>query len=371
VSGPAAVWLLAIADRDGPVVACVIDIAVVRAIPLGLLLLAAVARAAPPETVVVVSDDAGFARAVDDAFRAAGIVTLQVADRAEPTITDLTGASRRLADREHATAAVILIFGEDATLIAYDRGVDRALVRVLPYRGPLDARESAEAAHMARTMLRALRVTPELDLPPPHPQEALAIRAQTAAAQLAAPTAVSGAASDAAPGAADPGVIAVGLGGGLRAGAPGAAAGASGSVQLIWRPDAVGLAVTASLARAAAVDAAAFTGTASDAVGALTARLARRPAPRWWLAGEAGAALHRVHVVGSLSGTRVDVARYDPAIRIGGVAMFVVSRRFSAGLAAWADGLLLRQEYQVANQRILDVPVAQITVDVTVIARVL
>lgn len=348
-------------------VARVIDIAVVRAVQLGLLLLAAVARAAPLETVVVVSEDTGFARAVDEAFRAAGIVTLQVGDLAEPTITDLAGASRRLADREHATAAVILIFGEDATLIAYDRGVDRALVRVLPYRGPLDARQSAEAAHMARTMLRALRVTPELDLPPPHPQEALAIRARTAAAQLAAPTAVSDAASDAA----DVGVIAVGLGGGLRAGAPGAAAGASGSVQLIWRPDAVGLAVTASLARAAAVDAAAFAGTASDAVGALTARLARRPAPRWWLAGEAGAALHRVHVVGSLSGTRVDVARYDPAIRIGGVAMFVVSRRFSAGLAAWADGLLVRQDYRVANQRILDVPVAQITLDVTVIARVL
>jgi hypothetical protein len=352
------------------VVARVIDIAVVRTVPLGLVLLAAVARAAPPETVVVVSEDTGFAGAAADAFRAAGIVTLQVGDLAEPTVTDLAGASRRLADREHATAAVILIFGEDATLIAYDRGVDRALVRVLPYRGPLDARESAEAAHMARTMLRALRVTPEVDLPPPHPQEALAIRAQTAAAQLAAPTAVSDA-SGAGPGAADAGVIAVGLGGGLRAGAPGAAAGASGSVQLIWRPDAVGLALTASLARAAAVDAAAFTGTASDAVGALTARLARRPAPRWWLAGELGAAVHRVHVVGSLSGTRVDVARYDPAIRIGGVAMFVASRRLSAGVAVWADGLLLRQDYRVATQRILDVPVAQITLDVTVIARVL
>ncbi|HEX3474739.1 MAG TPA: hypothetical protein VHT91_06840 [Kofleriaceae bacterium] len=343
---------------------CVIDLAVVRAIPLALLLLAAVAGAAPPETVVVVSDDPGFAQAADEAFRAAGAIAVRAGELAVPAIADLTGASRQLADGEHATAAVILVFGEDgATLIAYDRGVDRALMRVLPYRAPLGPRESAEAAHMARTMLRALRVTPELDLPLPHPQEAVAIRAQTAAAQLAAPTAVSDGR--------DPGVLAVGLGGGLRAGAPGAAAGASGTVQLIWRPDALGVAVTASLGRAAAVDAAAFTGMASDAAGALTARLAIRPAPRWSLAGEAGAALHRVHVTGALSGAPVDVARLDPAIRIGGSALFIASPRLAAGVAVWADGLLVRQDYQVANQRILGVPVAQITLDVTVVARVL
>lgn len=340
-----------------------IDLAVVRAIPLALLLLAAAARAAPPETVVVVSDDPEFARAADEAFRAAGVVAVRVGDLAAPAIADLTGASRQLADGEHAAAAVILVFGRDgATLIAYDRGVDRALVRVLPVRAPLGPRESAEAAHMARTMLRALRVTPELDLPLPHPQEALAIRAQTAAAQLA-PTAVADGR--------DVGVLAVALGGGLRAGAPGTAASVSGTVRLIWRPDALGLAVTASLARAAAVDAAAFTGMASDAAGALTARLAIRSAPRWWLAGEAGAALHRVHVTGALSGAPVDVARFDPAIRIGGSAMFVASRRLSAGLAVSADGLLVRQDYRVANQRILGVPVAQITLDVTLLARVL
>lgn len=341
----------------------VIDLAVVRAVPLGLLLLAAVARAAPPETVVVVTDDPGFARAADEVFRAAG-VAVRVGDLAGPAIADVTGASRQLADGEHAAAAVMLVFGGDgATLIAYDRGVDRALMRVLPVRAPLGPRESAEAAHMARTMLRALRVTPELDLPLPHPQEALAIRAQTAAAQLAAPAAVSDGP--------DPGVLAVALGGGLRAGAPGAAAGASGTAQLIWRPDALGLAVTASLARAAAVEATAFTGTASDAAGALTARLAIRPAPRWWLAGEAGLALHRVHLTGALSGTPVDVARLDPAIRVGAAAMFAVSRRLSAGLAVWADGLLVRQDYSVANQRILAVPVAQLTLDVTILARVL
>jgi hypothetical protein len=342
----------------------VIDLALVRAVQLGLLLVAAVARAAPPDTVVVVSDDPGFARAADEALRAGGVLAVRVDDLVVPVIADLTGASRRLADREHASAAVILVFGEDgATLIAYDRGVDRALLRVLPYHAPLDPRESAEAAHMARTMLRALRVTPEVDLPLPHPQEAFAIRAQTAAAQLRAPTAVAD--GD------DPGVIAVALGGGLRAGAPGAATGASGTVQLIWRPDQLGLALTASVSRAAAVEAAALTGTASDAVGALTARLAIRPGPRWWLAGEAGAALHRVHVLGALSETPVDVARFDPALRIGGSAMFVISRRLSAGLAVWADGLIVRQDYRVASQRILEVPAAQVTLDLTLIARVL
>jgi len=89
------------------------------------------------------------------------------------------------------------------------------------------------------------------------------------------------------------------------------------------------------------------------------------------LAGEAGLALHRVHLTGALSGTPVDVARLDPAIRVGAAAMFAVSPGLSAGLAVWADGLLVRQDYSVANQRILAVPVAQLTLDVTILARVL
>jgi hypothetical protein len=65
---------------------------------------------------------------------------------------------------------------------------------------------------MTRTVLCALRVTPEFDLRLPHLEEALAIRAQTAAAQLARPpTAISDGR--------DVGVLAVALGGGLRAGA--------------------------------------------------------------------------------------------------------------------------------------------------------
>jgi hypothetical protein len=81
-----------------------------------ILLIAAVGRAAPPETVVVVSEDAGFARAVEDAFRAAGIRTVQAAPDAPPAIADLSSGSRRLADREHATAAVALVSGEDGAV---------------------------------------------------------------------------------------------------------------------------------------------------------------------------------------------------------------------------------------------------------------
>jgi hypothetical protein len=329
-----------------------------------ILLIAAVSRAAPPETVVVVTEDAGFARAVEDAFRAAGIRTVQAAPDAPPAIADLSSGSRRIADREHATAAVALVSGEDgATLIAYDRSVDRALVRVLPYRMPLDPRQSAEAAHMARTMLRALRVTPEVDLPPPHPEDAIAIRARTAAAQLA-----SSAATPEAPAA---GGVAASLIGGLRIAAPGAAVGASGAIQLIWRPDALGVSLTASLARAAAVDAAPFTGTASDAALALTARLPVRLAPRWQLTGELGAAVHRVRLAGASSGTPVEAARLDPAIRAGGAAMFAASARISAGLAVWADGLLVRQDYRFVTQRVLDVPPIQVTVGAILIARIL
>lgn len=342
-----------------------IAVASVRVVTLcTILLIATVTRAALAETVVVVSEDPGFARAVDDAFRAAGIHTVPAGPADASGIADLTRDTRQLADRERATAAVVLVSGEDgATLIAYDRSVDRALVRVLPYRAPLDPRQSAEAAHMARTMLRALRVTPEVDLPPPHPEDAIAIRARTAAAQLAVSAPVPEArAGDG---------VAASLIGGVRIGAPGAAAGASGAIQLIWRPDALGVAAIASLARAAAVDAAPFHGTASDVAGAVTARLPVRLAPHWQLAAELGAAVHRVRVAGASSGTAVEATRLDPAIRAGGTAMFAGSPSISAGLAAWVDGLLVRQDYRFVTQRVLDIPPVQVTIGVIVIARIL
>jgi len=342
----------------------VIDLAIVRAVTLALLGISAVAHAAPSETVVVVSSDTGFTRAVDAAFRAAGIRAVAVADVIAPAIADLTNASRALADREHATAAVVLVFGADgATLIAYDRSVDRALVRVLRVRAPLGPRESAEAAHMARTMLRAVRVTPDLDLPLPPPQEAIAIRARTAQAELAPP----------APGGHGPeaGALALALGGGLRVGAPGAATRASGDVQLIWRPDAIGLAVTASLAGSSSIDTGSFTGTVSDTAGAVTARSPIDVAPRWRLIGDLGVAVHRIRIAGASATGPVDIVRLDPALRIGGGAVFVASASVSVGVTAWADALLVRQDYRVVSEQILDVPVAQVTLAVTLVARIL
>src|SRR5262245_35190955 len=96
------------------------------------------------------------------------MAVVSVGDVAPPTIADLAAESRRLADREHATATVWLMPATSgATLVTYDRHVDRLLVRELPYPSPLSATQAAEAARMVRTMLRALRVTSDPDQAPP------------------------------------------------------------------------------------------------------------------------------------------------------------------------------------------------------------
>src|SRR6202042_3183731 len=89
-------------------------------------------------------------------------IAIVVVDAPTPTLGDVTSASRVLVDREHATGAIWWIAGSaGSTLVTYDRGVDRVLVRTVAFATPLDAAQSAEAARMARTMLRALRVTPD------------------------------------------------------------------------------------------------------------------------------------------------------------------------------------------------------------------
>src|SRR5512140_2559477 len=144
---------------------------------VAVVCVAATVRAQPTESIVLASPEAVFQSALDDALAPAGIAVIAAGNVPPPSLAALSAASRELADRAHATATVWLIEGAgEATLVTYDRERDRLLVRQLPYALPLSATQAAEAARTARTMLRALRVTPDVDQPPPLVEDAPAIR---------------------------------------------------------------------------------------------------------------------------------------------------------------------------------------------------
>src|SRR5262245_20006051 len=91
-----------------------------------VLMVSALAEARPDEPVVLVGTDAAFASALDDALIPAGMTVVPVGRLGSPSLEELSARSRELADAQHATATVWLLPAPSgATLVAYDRGVDR------------------------------------------------------------------------------------------------------------------------------------------------------------------------------------------------------------------------------------------------------
>ncbi|HLL25637.1 MAG TPA: hypothetical protein VK427_26050, partial [Kofleriaceae bacterium] len=118
--------------------------------------------------VVVAAADRTLVAALRDALAPVGMSVVDVTDVPPAAIGELAAMSRRVAAREGATAVVWLLVERDgATLVAYDRDVDRVLVRPLPYQPPLSPARAAETARAARTMLRALKLTDDEEQRPP------------------------------------------------------------------------------------------------------------------------------------------------------------------------------------------------------------
>jgi len=326
----------------------------VRALVFLVVALATPAHAAPASTepIVLASEDRAFEAALRDALAPAGMTLILVRDASPAAIGDFVGASRALADREHATSTVWLIAArEGATLVAYDRDVDRVLVRTLPYRPPLDASQAAEAARTVRTMLRALRVTPDSDLAPPHAEDAAAVRARS--------------------GAIDRTLLALDVDAGVRVNGPGAVAAPTGGLTVIWRPEALGVAASARFAPAADVATSAITGRISDESFAVAARYPRWVAPEIELAGSAAAAVHIVRLHGQVATGGIDKLRLDPAARLGITATYALGRVLGVGIGMSSDVLLRRQQYTVGDDRVLTVPRVQVSAGVVFTARIL
>lgn len=298
-----------------------------------------------------------FVHALGDTLAPAGMTLSPLRDVVPPALVDIAEASRELADREHASATVWLLFsGAGATLVAYDRGVDRVLVRELPFVEPLGEAQAAEAARMARTMLRALRVTPDTDSLPPRASEAPAIRERAAARETAV----------LAPPRPSPGRwLGLELDGGLHVDD---ALRASFAVTMLWRPDAPGLAATLRLATRRDVLAAELDGALDDGSLALLARYPIQIGPVE-LAPAGGCALHVVRLSGDIAGMQVADTRLDPALRVGATASIRMGGRLTAGVGVWGDWLLRRQSYDVGALTAFTIPATQLTAGAVVGAR--
>jgi len=329
---------------------------------LVLAMSALVARAAHGETIVVASSDPGFISALTAALDSSGLAVTPAQPAWRGEITDLTGDARALADASHASATIALVFGSaDATLVAYDRALDRVLLRVLPFRAPLTDAQSAELASAARSMLRALRVTPDVDLPPPRASEAAAIREHAAAAAIAVPAPASAPRDD---------LLALELGAGARFGAVGAAASEEAALGIVVRPDAAGGVVSASVAPSASVTGA-FMGTVAETSLAASARLPLQLAARLSIATTAGIALHRIHLAGTTTSGAIDVIRYDPGLCAGVDLRYALRSGLEVGASASLEGLLRYQDYTVAGAQVLDVPAARVSLRLSVLARIM
>jgi hypothetical protein len=315
--------------------------------------------AAPDEPIVLASGDDTFRAALSDALAPAGMLVVSVAEPPSPTIGDVASTSRELADGQRASATVWLVLaGDGATLVTYDREVDRVLVRSLPYRSPLTPTQAAEAARMARTMLRALRVTPDLNLPPPRAVDAAAVRAHAATPSIVAAPPVAS-------------ELALEVGGGVRVGGPTSNAGAVGMMAIIWRPDRLGAVLSGAFAPSSDVRTSMFTGAAADDSLALSVRLPWRLSDQIAIAASAGVAVHRVALEGSLpDGGSTSVARIDPAAHAGLTCTYDFGS-FSLDLGVTADGLLRRQAYEIGTIEVLRIPVFQLSAGLGLTARIL
>jgi hypothetical protein len=314
-------------------------------------LAARVAAQPAPESIVLAGADPELRIALAGALAPAGMSVIAVGPVPAPAVDALSTASRELADRAHASATVwLLASGGKSTLITYDRERDRVLVREMSYTLPLGPTQAAEVARAARTMLRALRVTPDVDQPPPRVEDAPAIRDIGAVR--------------------DTPLLAASAMFGVRLNAPDNDVG--GAIAVVWRPDRLGAALVAELAPSADIVEPTFTGTLLDGAVAVLGRMPLAVAPRIRVIPTAGLAIHLVRLHGALDTMEpIRSTRIDPAARLGVAATYEVNPNLDIGVTMSVDCLVSRQRYETGAAEILVIPRLQAMFGAIVTLRVL
>jgi hypothetical protein len=328
---------------------------------LGLVSTAELASRSTParphaEMVVVVASDVTFRGALRNALAPAGMDIVVATDIA-PALDQLSSAARHIAERESASSVVWLLSAEhQSTLVTYDRDVDRSLIRTIDYDAPLSAVEATEAARTARTMLRSLRLTPDLDLPLPTAADARVVRDQAARAtppiasrpppRFAVLGSVAGRAASTASSSGE-----------LRF---------EGGVAVLWRPDDLGVGLHVNVATRMSVQKAQFSGRASDNSVALVMHAPLLTHRRMRLHGLAGIAVHAAALDGEVDGQPTQIQHFDPAARLGALASYALGDRARVGLTVATDTLLLRQRYVVGLTPVLTVPRLQLSTGIAI-----
>ena len=329
---------------------------VVGVLRLCVLILACVAVTAHAESgrVVVATTDRALLTAITDALAPVGMTVIEVADAPPAAIGELAAISRTVADREKASAVVwLLVDADGATLVAYDRQVDRVLVRPLPYLPPLTAERAAETARAARTMLRAVKLADEPEREPQQP--IIVVEKPIEVPPVPRPW---------------PNVsLLAGFGG--RYGRLGEDGVIEGQLAAAWRHDALGAIVMVYLSPRASLSNPAFMGEVSDNSFGVAARMPFRIAQRIGVAGFFGPALHVVQIRGTLGAEKVSALRFDPALRAGVSGTYALSDRFDIGLSISMDTLLRRQRYEVPSDQVLVMPRLQVSVGLMIAVRLM
>jgi hypothetical protein len=304
------------------------------------------------ETAVVVASDEAFRAALRDALTPTGMRLITM-DDAAPSIWEVSVVGRQIAEREHASCVVWLIATDQgSTIVAYDRDVDRVLIRNVAYSAPLTATKAAAAARTTRTMLRALRITPDLDEALPTAAAARVVRAQLAARPDLEPArhqrfAVSATVAG-------------------RVGSAGARGEVDlqGSLSALWRPHSLGVGLHLSTATRVAVQEERFSGRAADDSLALTVHLPVARGSRLHVRGLGGVAVHMVSLDGAIDETSAKMRSFDPALRVGLAADYQLTRILDIGIVFASDALLLRQKYVVDDTAVLTVSRFQVSTGV-------
>lgn len=311
---------------------------------------------AEPARVVVATTDRVLVGALSNTFGASGSAVVAVGDSPPAAIGELTALSRVVAEREHAGAVVwLLVDQEGATLVAYDRQVDRILVRPLPYAPPLSPAGAAETARAARTMLRALEIADEPERAATQPTIVIEQPPVVIVPPPARPW---------------PNISVLGGFGG-RYGRLGEQGVIEAHIAAAVRPDALGIVAMLSLSPKASLMSPAFTGNVSDNSFAVMARVPFRVTPKIDVSGMAGPAVHAISVDGTQGAEQVSASRFDLALRVAAGGSYALTSRLDLGLTLSMDTLLRRQRYEVSGGQVLVMPRLQASVGLLISVRLL